>query len=370
MTRTRWIAILTALVIFAAACSDDDSGSGDGEPDAALASATEPASASGLASEPAEASGSASEPAEDEGMRTTYPLTFETCGVESTLDGPPESIVLYYDYGAPLLLWGLGDTIESFVTFQLDTGYPGLTEADYADLPITTEQPSREAIIDLSPDLILTASDFAWNEEAGFLSREDLNEAGIATWLPESLCAQDKSDPTPEEAERLENRGFDDVIAEFLELGVIVDRQAEAEALAAEMEGKMAEVEARVPDGEPVSVAIITGPADGSDATGVYTGGVNEDVLERIGGLNPFRSDDRGQFTTISVEELTITPLDVVLTDGVLDPGGDENFLGLFPTWPASEDGRIFHQDGLVSSGPGLPWAAERAFERLYPDVP
>ncbi|MEM1334942.1 MAG: ABC transporter substrate-binding protein, partial [Actinomycetota bacterium] len=329
------------------------------------ASASYRASASASASY----SASASAPADDaEALRTTYPLTFETCGVESTLEGPPESIVLYYDYGAPLLIWGLGDTITSFTTFQLDTGYPGLSEADYDSLPITTDQPSREAILDLSPDLILTASDFAWNEEAGFLSREDLNAAGIATWLPESLCAQDKSDPTPEEADRLKNRGFDDVIAEFTELGVLVDRQAEAAALVEEMTAKMAEVEARVPDGEPVRAAIITGPPDGSDATGVYTGGVNEDVLERLGVSNPFRSDDRGQFTSFSVEELVVTPLDVVFTDGVLDEGGDENFLGLFPTWPASEDGRIFWQDGLVSSGPGLPWAAERALERLYPE--
>ncbi|MEM9516384.1 MAG: ABC transporter substrate-binding protein [Actinomycetota bacterium] len=366
MSRTRLItAIALPMLLVAAACSDDSDDDAASDTAPADTEAVEPTDATESTDEQ---DGAGEDAATDGALSTTYPLTFETCGVESTLDGPPESIVLYYDYAAPLLIWGLGDTITSFTTFQLDTGYPGLSEADYDGLPITEDQPGREAILDLSPDLILTASDFAWNEEAGFLSREDLNEAGIATWLPESLCAQDKSDPTPEEAEALKNRGFDDVLAEFTELGVIVDRQAEANALVAEMEAKMAEVEARVPDSDPVNVAIITGPPDGSDATGVYTGGVNEDVLERIGGFNPFRSDDRGQFTSFSVEELVVTPLDVVLTDGVLDPGGDENFLSLFPTWPASENGLIFHQDGLVSSGPGLPWAAERAFERLYPD--
>ncbi|MEM9745500.1 MAG: ABC transporter substrate-binding protein [Actinomycetota bacterium] len=369
MSRTRLItAIALPMMLLAAACgSDDSSAEDDAAPDTGSEAApeTEPASDSASASEPTDDEESG---AEAEGLRTTYPLTFETCGVESTLEGPPESIVVYYEFEEPLLIWGLGDTIQSWVTFVEGSTYPGLSDADYEGISTTTDQPSREAILEMSPDLIVTASDFAWNEEAGFLGREDLNEAGIATWLPESLCAQDKSDPTPEEAETLKNRGFDQVLEDITELGVIVDRQAEAAELVDEMSTKMAEVEARVPEGDPVRVAILVGPADGSEINGVYTGGTNEDIIERVGGFNPFVSPDRGQYTSFSAEELVVTPLDVIMTDATMDPGGNDSVLGLFPTWPAAEQGRIGNVAGLVGSSPGLPWSAEQLFELLYPE--
>ncbi|MEM6289331.1 MAG: ABC transporter substrate-binding protein [Bacteroidota bacterium] len=356
MTRPRLVAVIAALMICAAACGDDDSSSDDD-----------------ASSDTASASASASAPADDDAggddgdMATTYPLTIETCGVSSTLDGPPESILVYYSWEEPLLLWGLGDAIDLFVSFGADSAYPGVNEM-YADLEITTEQPGREALTAMAPDLILTASDFAFNEEAGFLSREDVHELGIATWLPQSLCAQDKADPPADEAEALRNRDFDQVVADIVELGEIVDRQAEAEELAAEMETKMAEVEARVPEGDPVPVALLSATADGAEIFGVYTGGVNEDIIRRAGGVNPFRTDDTGQFESLSVEELTVNPLQAVLVDLPPDPGGDETLLAQFPTWPASETGSFGYIPSILG-GPGAPWAAEQLVELLYPDA-
>ncbi len=349
MTRTRLIAtIALPILLVVAACgsdSDDD--------------ATDTGSPSASASEPAEAAAA--------DLSTSYPLTIETCGVSSTLDGPPESILVYYSFEEPLLLWGLGDAIDLFVSFGADSAYPGVNDM-YADLEITTEQPGREALIAMAPDLILTASDFAFNEEAGFLSREDVHDLGIATWLPQSMCAQDKADPPADEAEALRNRDYDQVVDDLLELGEIVDRQAEAIALTDEMNAKMAEVEARVPDGDPVPVALLSASADLSEIWGVYTGGVNEDLIRRAGGVNPFRNEDTGQFESLSVEELTVTPLDAVLTDLPLDPGADEALLAQFPTWPASETGSYAYIPSILG-GPGMPWAAEQLVELLYPDA-
>ncbi|MEO1063562.1 MAG: ABC transporter substrate-binding protein [Actinomycetota bacterium] len=356
MSRTRLIATIAALMVLVAACGDDDASSED---DASSDTTAASASASAPADE-----GDGSEAA---GSATEYPLTIETCGFSSTLDGPPESILVYYSWEEPLLLWGLGDAIDLFVSFGADSAYPGVNEM-YADLEITTEQPGREALVSMAPDLILTASDFAFNEEAGFLSREDVHELGIATWLPQSLCAQDKADPPADEAEALRNRDFDQVVADILELGEIVDRQAEAEGLAAEMEAKMAEVEASVPEGDPVPVALLSATADGSDIFGVYTGGVNEDIIRRAGGVNPFRTDDTGQFESLSIEELTVTPLEAVLTDLALDPGAEDTLLAQFPTWPATETGTYAYIPSMLG-GPGMPWAAEQLVELLYPDA-
>ncbi|MEM9561749.1 MAG: ABC transporter substrate-binding protein [Actinomycetota bacterium] len=363
MTRTRRIAAiaLPMLLIVAACGSDsDDDAAGTGS-----ASASEPTETVDDGASAAAADGE--EAASDDDMSTSYPLTIETCGVSSTLDGPPESILVFYSFEEPLLLWGLGDAIDLFVSFGADSAYPGVNEM-YADLEITTDQPGREALIAMAPDLILTASDFAFNEEAGFLSREDVHELGIATWLPQSMCAQDKADPPADEAEALRNRDYDQVVDDLLELGEIVDRQAEAMALAAEMDAKMAEVEARVPDGDPVPVALLSATADASDIFGVYTGGVNEDLIRRAGGVNPFRNEDTGQFESLSVEELTVTPLDAVLTDLPLDPGAEETLLAQFPTWPASETGTYAYIPSILG-GPGMPWAAEQLVELLYPEA-
>ncbi|MEM9608143.1 MAG: ABC transporter substrate-binding protein [Actinomycetota bacterium] len=363
MSRTRLIAaIAVPLILLAAACGGDSDD--DASTDTGSASASEPA-AGDDATEPETGGDEAA--SDDDGMATSYPLTIETCGVSSTLDGPPESILVYYSFEEPLLLWGLGDAIDLFVSFGADSAYPGVNEM-YADLEITTDQPGREALIAMAPDLILTASDFAFNEEAGFLSREDVHELGIATWLPQSMCAQDKADPPPDEAEALRSRDYDQVVADLLELGEIVDRQAEAVALTSEMNEKMAEVEARVPDGDPVPVALLSATADAADIFGVYTGGVNEDIIRRAGGVNPFRTDETGQFESLSVEELTVTPLEAVLTDLPLDPGAEETLLAQFPTWPASEAGTYAYIPSILG-GPGMPWAAEQLVELLYADA-
>ncbi|MEM9666224.1 MAG: ABC transporter substrate-binding protein, partial [Bacteroidota bacterium] len=302
MARTHLIAALASLALFLGACTDaSNSGTAASETRAPAEAAVSADPDQG----PGDPRGTAANSA---GTATSYPLTIETCGVRSTLNGPPERILLYYGFAEPLLLWGLGDAVDGLVSFAPSSSYPGM-EALYATLDITNQQFNREVLIAMSPDLVISASDFAFNAEAGFLTREELSEAGIATWIPESLCAQDKADPTPEEADALATRGFEQVLMDLAELGRLVDRQAEATALVAEMEAKMTEVEAQVAGLDPVRVAIVTADRDGSRITGVYTGGVNEDIIRRVGGLNPFVTPESSQYTSLSMEQLTVTPL-------------------------------------------------------------
>lgn len=87
------------------------------------------------------------------------------------------------------------------------------------------------------------------------------------------------------------------------------------------------------------------------------------------GGVYPFQNDNTGRFESLPVEELNVTPLDVVLTDLPLDPGADQALLARFPTWPAAETGSDTYIPGIVLSSPSLPWSAEQLFELLYPDA-
>ena len=298
----RLLALLLLATLLMAACGDDD--------DTPAASGTAPSEDS---SSDGVSSGDGAAAADDGGTGTVYPLEIESCGFTSTLEAPPERIVVYYDLVEPLLLWGLGDKIVGWHTYNATSLYPGMNEL-MAELDITAEPWPRETLTALEPDLVVTASWWSFNTEAGFLSREELAEAGTATYIPASLCAQDRADATEEEVAALSNRGFDDIIAELIALGVIVDKQAESADLVEELTTKMDEVEAAIGDVEPVRTAVLAVDSTGETIWGVYVGGSNEDYITRAGGVNPFR-DPAEQFKALSIEELTNVPLDVLLID-------------------------------------------------------
>ena len=342
------VAILVLLLV-AAACGGDEAS----DTTAATAAAT---AAPGTT--PSEDSGSGVSSSDDGDTATTYPLEIESCGFTSTLEAPPERIVVYYDLVEPLLAWGLGDKIVGWHTYNATSLYPGMNEL-MAELEITAEPWPRETLTALEPDLVITASWWSFNSEAGFLTREELADAGVATYIPASLCAQDRADATAEEIVTLSNRGFDDMIAELADLGVIVDKQAEAAALIDELTTKMDQVEAAIGDVEPVRTAVLAVDGTGETIWGVYVGGSNEDYITRAGGVNPFR-DPTQQFKALSIEELTNVPLDVLLIDSDGTEERNQTALAMFPTWPAFENGRVGNVPGLVTSSLGTPWTVER----------
>ena len=348
----RLLALLLLATLLMAACGDDD--------DAPAASGTAPSEDS---SSDGVSSGDGAAAAD--GTGTIYPLEIDSCGFTSTLEAPPERIVVYYDLVEPLLLWGLGDKIVGWHTYNATSLYPGMNEL-MAELDITAEPWPRETLTALEPDLVITASWWSFNTEAGFLSREELAEAGTATYIPASLCAQDRADATEEEVAALSNRGFDDMIAELIDLGVIVDKQAEAADLVEELTTKMDEVEAAIGDVEPVRTAVLAVDSTGETIWGVYVGGSNEDYITRAGGVNPFR-DPTEQFKGLSIEELTNVPLDVLLIDSDGTEERNQIALAKFPTWPAFENGRVGNIPGLVTSSLGTPWTVERLAELLHP---
>jgi ABC-type Fe3+-hydroxamate transport system substrate-binding protein len=150
----------------------------------------------------------------------------------------------------------------------------------------------------------------------------------------------------------------------MLALGEIVDRQAEAQDLVDVLSTEMALLEDAVEGREPVQTAVFSYYA--GELGGVYVGGVAEDYIVRAGGVNPHR-DPEAQFKSLSVEELTVTPLDVVLVDSA-DEGVSEAVLDLFPTWPAADNGRAAFIPGMFSSI-SAPYVVRDLIEVLHPDV-
>lgn len=298
---------------------------------------------------------------------TTYPLTIESCGLTSTLEAAPQRIVVNYDLIEPLLEWGLGDRVVGWHAYNVTSPYPGMTEK-LAELEVIPEPLSREALTALNPDLVISSSAGVFNADAGYLTREELHETGVATYIPASLCAQDNPNASADEQATLSLRGYDDLVGELAALGEIVDRQAEAEAMAGELTERMAAAEAIAAGLDPVQTAVIAADPTGDTIYGVYTGGMQEDYITRAGGVNPFR-DEAVQFKELSVEELTATPLDVLLIDSEGDEGRDAKVLDLFPTWPAAQDERVGTISGIVTSSIGGPWVVEELAALLHPDA-
>lgn len=78
---------------------------------------------------------------------------------------------------------------------------------------------------------------------------------------------------------------FDDVLSEMLLLGDVVDRQAEFQDLVGELFAEIALLEDAVEGREHVRISVLSYYV--GELGGVYVGGVAEDDIARVGGVNP-----------------------------------------------------------------------------------
>src|SRR5262249_27181399 len=104
-------------------------------------------------------------------------------------------------------------------------------------------------------------------------------------------------------------RTLPEAVAELRALGRIVDRVAEAEALAAEVEAALAAQAAHARARRTRVAALVW-----RDPWMVVGGDTfANDLLERAGGLNPFASREGGRYPRVERAELEAAALDVLL---------------------------------------------------------
>jgi len=180
--------------------------------------------------------------ADDAALTTQYPLTIDNCGTEIVIDAAPQNaVVVDTSLAETLVALGVVDRIAA-TYFDFENG--GIDPANRTALDTLTVlgdggYPSREAVVSIGPDLVFAFGDSDFEQE-GAPTRTDLE--GTPIYRSEAFgCAEGVG-------------VIEDSFEEILELGMIFDRQAEAQAIVDEQQARLAAVEQAVADLEKPKV--------------------------------------------------------------------------------------------------------------------
>ncbi|MGW7290954.1 ABC transporter substrate-binding protein [Streptomyces xiamenensis] len=214
---------------------------------------------------------------EDKGAERTV---LDNCGREVVLSGPPEAIVGLNPSQTELLLrLGLGDRMVG----QAQTATAPLPEdlrAQAEDIPVLSEDapPTREVLLQASPDFVFAPTSYEFTAEQGFASIEQLDRAGTAAYIATGGCPDRRMTGTVE-----------DLFTDLETLGPALGAAEAADELAAQARGTLDEVAARLADQEPVTVAQVY--VEGSTLSAIGAG-IEYDIIRQAGGENVFGPQD------------------------------------------------------------------------------
>lgn len=236
--------------------------------------------------------------------RTSYPLTVENCGVETTYDAPPSRIVSIYSPATETLVaLGLADRIVG--TAWNDTKAMESQRETIESLPVLAEEmPSREALLASNPDFVYATYDGTFGDEGGVGARQALADAGIATYQSLNYCGVGAT-------------GVSVIYEDIRTLGRIFDVQDQAEEMIAGIAGDIDAVAARSDEQESslrVFLYDSSGDPDGPPWTAACCGTANE-AIDLAGGENIF-ADLEGtyfNFAQVSWEEVAARDPEVIV---------------------------------------------------------
>lgn len=257
-----------------------------------------------------------------------FPLTFEDCGREVTLDQRPERI-LTMGSTAALLMWAAGAT-DAITTRASEGNAPlGPAADDLASVPIISadDDLSQEVIIGEDPDLVISYG-------LNLTTPEDLEAAGIASVVNAGFCDGTGSGPNADGRVT-----FEEVFADIELYGRIAGTQDVAERAVADYQNRVAAVESAA-EGTSVTTAAALTIGDGPQLTAYGVGSMQHTQLEKLGLTNVFDDIDE-RLADISTEELLSRNPDViVLLDSGLGIAGDEasEVLDQLNTLPGAGD--------------------------------
>ncbi len=288
---------------------------------------------------------------------TQYPVTIETCGRTITVNAPPQRVYTTYWNGFDLLArLGLADRVVGNA-YQGDYDGGELAE-QYAQIPNQYEgYPAAEEALALQADLVIASYDtFDFPPET--LSIEDWSASGTPVYSMSTECGG--GDATQAHFEMF----FDDV----RNIGIIFDVQTEAEALIAEMQGRLDAVQSALGDTQPVTAMIYYG---GEGPLNVFTNGVYGSIIELAGGQTIFPDAER------TVEEASPEVIAALAPQAYLIIPWTDTFDNLrtflyltFPDAPATtNDNAILMPDGTTPAGYRTVEAIEQLAQLLHPDA-
>ena len=283
-------------------------------------------------------------------------MTLENCGHQITLTALPERAVTL-NQGATESALAVGAQGQLIGTAYLDDEIAEQWAGAYAQIPVIAEEyPSREALLELKPDLVLASYSSAFGDKEGVGTRESLDELGIATYLSPFACA-DKSQRLPV--------SWDSIASEITDYGTLFGTDAGAVVTA--QQATLADVQADAPaSGKTIFWY-------DSSTTTPFVGGAGggpQLIIDALGGTNIFASVDGawgdGNWETV----LQADPDVIVLADASWDTADEK--IAYLKSDPALRDLTAVKNDSFVvvpfsttTPGPQTVEGARLAAEQL-----
>ncbi|RPF27804.1 iron complex transport system substrate-binding protein [Georgenia muralis] len=219
-----------------------------------------------------------------------------TCGVETTLEAPPERIVTIKSSATEMVLaLGAGDRLVG--TAFADGPLPA--ELAEVEPPVLAEQnPASESVLELEPDLVYAGWESNLSGD-GAGERSMYEDLGISTYVSPSACKSPGEQP--------EKLTFDLVMDEITQMGAVLGRTDAAAELVAAQRAELAAVE---PAGDGRSALWYS---SGTETPYVGAGIGAPQMIMEAAGLENVAADVADTWTSLAWEAVAEEDPDVIV---------------------------------------------------------
>jgi iron complex transport system substrate-binding protein len=280
-------------------------------------------------------------------------LTITNCGRQVTFKEAPKKVLLLNGTSIAevesFIVLGIQDHIVANSQSYGVSDVPGMTEK-IAALPTggvklneSFEVP-KEQTLALAPDLVVSTWSGGFSEKVGSATRDQLDAAGINSFVTPVNCAYGNDNPTPQDADAYAKQTYKASFDLLRQLGVIFDVQDKAAQVIADAEATIAAV-SRPTGAKPVHVLVAYPGMSMMNPAGipqVFAGPLSDSIIAAAGGVNSFAGmatfDDS---TTINAEALAAADVDVLVV-GLFQPGENaddyaKQIFAKYPQWNAAK---------------------------------
>jgi iron complex transport system substrate-binding protein len=237
-----------------------------------------------------------------------YPVTVESCGVETTYEAAPER-VLTFDTSFLEIMLELGLRDRVIGTWPDPAERIGEAYTDLVtDLAIVSEEswppPGLETILSFDPDFVYGGYGYVFSEESG-VTPESLAEAGVNSYtLVESCIAAEAGMIDP---------SMETIYTDIRNIGAIFGVSERAEEVIAEMEANVQAVQEQLGDVDtPLRVFYFGGGDAAPFTTGRY--GMPTALIGAAGGEN-ILIDVEDDWTEVSWETVIAADPEVIILE-------------------------------------------------------
>lgn len=251
--------------------------------------------------------------------------TVQNCDVDVRVDSPPERIYAAYQPSMEIAFaLDQGDRVvgggfpDSGLLFEYSDA------ADAEDVEITPTLPSRDALLAMNPDFVLSGYNNVFTTEgdgSSFGDRASLAELDVQSWILSPLCPSE--DGLSDEGIDPSTVTVETIHEDLRDLGTLFGVEDKAEEIIADQKERIAAVQDRVEGEDRPTVAILLLDDDGGLRV---AGGIDfgTRIIEIAGGENAFADLTERRHVEVDVEELIKRDPDVILTDTCCEPAMTE----------------------------------------------